>query len=110
MSTGKSRFVKGPLQLEWIATAARLRGSALSVGIRLWFLAGLNRSSTVTLAGMAEFGVTRWSAQRALKDLEQAGLVAVERRAGRKPIVTIPCAVRIDVATSEDPPNAECAN
>jgi hypothetical protein len=34
------RFLKGPVPMPWLATAARLPGKALAVGIALWRLGG----------------------------------------------------------------------
>lgn len=83
------RFVRGPLSLVWLAQAARLPGRALHVALWLLYRSGLQRSQTVKLTGMALFGVTRWACQRGLKQLEVANLVAVERRTGKAPLVTL---------------------
>jgi hypothetical protein len=68
-----------------------LPGKALAVGVALWFLRGVRRSYTVTLgsATLEQFGVDRFAKYRALKNLEQAGLVRVKRRRKKNPVVTI---------------------
>jgi predicted transcriptional regulator len=66
-----------------------LPGSALHVAIKLWFHAGLTKSRTVAVSLSRVEGLSRWTASDGLKHLEQAGLVVVERHAGRKPIVTL---------------------
>ena len=81
--------MKGPVPWRWLATAMELPGSALHVAIKLWFLAGLNRSRVVVVPLSRIEGVSRWTASDGLKHLEEAGLVVVERHAGRKPIVTL---------------------
>ena len=77
--------------VEWLATAHRLGGKTGAVGEVLWLVAGLEgknpvkpRSSFLTL-----YGVKRCDLPRALVKLEQADLVSVERRVGKRPLVTI---------------------
>jgi hypothetical protein len=84
-------FPKGPISLAWLAMAAKLPGKALHVGMLLWFLKGLRRSSVVSLTSswLNTFGVQRVSAYRALQALEGAGLVAVLRQRGKAPVVTL---------------------
>ena len=85
------RFLKGPVPLAWLQIASKASGKALHVGVALWYLSGLNRSKTVRLTRsvLQPFGVLRDSARRGLTQLENAGLVSAERRAGRSPRVTI---------------------
>ena len=37
-------FLKGPVPLRWLVSAARLPGKSLHAGIALWYVAGLTRS------------------------------------------------------------------
>jgi hypothetical protein len=85
------RFLKGPVPWPWIEVAAKLPGKALALGIALWRLAGAVKSQTVRLsnAEVAALGIDRNSKSRALRDLERAGLITVERRPGCSPRVTI---------------------
>jgi hypothetical protein len=85
------RFLCGPVPLVWLSMAAKLSGKALHVGIALWYLAGVTKSFTVKLtrSTLTLFGVSRWSVSRNLRLLELAGLVTVERRKGKVPLVTI---------------------
>jgi hypothetical protein len=85
------KFLKGPVPLAWLALAAQLPGKSLHVGVVVWFLAGLKKTKTVSLSSKQAqlFGVDRHAKRRALAWLEQAGLVAVERRSGRNPRVTL---------------------
>jgi DNA-binding transcriptional ArsR family regulator len=85
------RFLKGPIPLLWLEEAARLPGKSLHAGIALWYAAGLTKSASVPLSNIAglHFGLDRNAKYRALKWLEGAGLVRVERKLGRAPIVTI---------------------
>jgi hypothetical protein len=84
-------FLKGPVPLTWLELAARLPGKSLHAGIALWYAAGLARSRSVALSNVSghRFGLDRNSKYRALDWLETAGLIAVERKLGQAPVVTI---------------------
>lgn len=84
-------FVKGPIDWSWLATAARLPGKALHVAMTLRLLDGMQNVGPVALSSvrLEDAGVNRHAAYRALRQLEQAGLVAVRRARGRQPRVTI---------------------
>jgi len=82
------RFLRGPIPWYWLQLAMRLPGKAFHVGIGLWFLAGLEKSGRVTCSA-SRLGLPRKTASRGLVALETAGLVKVERAAGRSPRVTI---------------------
>lgn len=85
-------FLKGPIPLTWIQSAASLPGRALAVGLEIWFWAGLKKSGDVRIA-LSRLrvapGMPRSTAARALKELERAGLVSVRRGPGRKPRVRL---------------------
>ena len=84
-------FVKGPIPLPWLEIAARLPGKSIHAGLALWYVSGLTRSRSVPLSNIASrrFGLDRNAKYRALQWLEEAGLVAVQRKLGRAPLVTI---------------------
>lgn len=93
-------FLKGPIPLDWLGRAAGLRGkSPVVVALALWFQAGVDKRRTVSLTGslLGRFGSKRHSGYRGLVKLEQAGLVSVDRRPGRSPVVTL-----LDAAETED--------
>ena len=76
----------------WLEAAGSLPGKALHVAVAIRFLHGFDlSSSTVRLkpSALRRLGVKKDSARRALGHLESAGLVRVDRRRGRAPIVTI---------------------
>jgi hypothetical protein len=85
------KFLKGPIPLDWLSTAAKLPGKSLHVAIAIWFTASLEKSCTVPLSNIAglPFGLDRNAKYRALQWLENANLIRVERKLGRSPIVTL---------------------
>jgi DNA-binding transcriptional ArsR family regulator len=85
------KFLKGPIPLKWLAAASKLPGKALQIGIVLWYLKGLKKNHVVKLTSvvLAEFGVKKDAKRRGLKVLEEAGLVSIQRRKNKNPIVTI---------------------
>lgn len=85
------RFLKGPIPWSWVATAAALPGQALLVGLCLWRLVGAMKNDTVFLGNsdLKSLGIDRASKSRALRALEQAGLIKVARQPGRFPKVTL---------------------
>ena len=87
----RSLELRGPVPLDWLETAARLPGKSIHAGVALWYSAGLTRSRSVPLSNIAglRFGLDRNAKYRALQWLESAGLIAVERKLGRAPLVTI---------------------
>jgi hypothetical protein len=87
----KRRPLYGPIPWSWWLPASRLPGRSLQVGAVCWLLAGWSRSAEFELAldGLAEFGLSRFSASRGLDMLERAELVSVGRMPGRSPVVTI---------------------
>lgn len=89
--TNRREHLRGPIPLDWLSKAARLPGKSLHVGIALWFMGGVQKSRTVPLSNITSlrFGLDRNAKYRALAWLEQAGLIAVERKLGCAPIVTL---------------------
>jgi len=88
----QQQFLKGPIPLNWLATAAGLSGKSLAVAVALRYRAGLEKSLDGLVASpqlLRRFGVSRYAGYRGLESLERAGLVSVERRTGRCPRVTI---------------------
>ena len=84
-------FLNGPVPLAWLMNAAKLPGRSLHVGLVLWYAVGLSGSALVHLSNKLclRFGLDRNAKYRALRLLEGAGLIAVRRKRGRSPLVTI---------------------
>jgi hypothetical protein len=91
------RFLKGPIPLVPLATAARLAGKALAIFLAVHHQTTLTGKSPVTLpAGLlADFGVNKDSKARGLRELEQAGLVSLQHRRG--------CAARVRLEWATKP-------
>ena len=85
------RFVRGPIPLDWLTVAAQLPGKSLHVGVALWFEAGLRKAAVVPLSNITGrlFGLDRNSKYRGLDWLAGAGIITVQRKLGRAPVVTI---------------------
>jgi hypothetical protein len=86
----KDPFVKVPLW--WAAEVAKATKSpGVMVWVRLLYLAWDNGMRPVPLANvkLKNCGVSRKIKNRVLRDLERAGLITVERRFGKSPVVTL---------------------
>jgi hypothetical protein len=79
-------FLRGPIPLRWLFKASALRGSALAVGVLVWFRSGLERRRvglTVPRQLREAAGISRFSLARGLRALATADLVEVEHSPGR---------------------------
>jgi hypothetical protein len=88
-SSVRGKFIAGPVDVVWLSQARKLGATALWVGLGLWFLRGLRRSNSFTVSNltMREWGVEPDAKSRALRALEQAGLIIISRREKRSPRV-----------------------
>lgn len=87
----RERFIM-KIPLRWKAIAIHLPGQASAVGDWIWYQVGMKRSRGVELSLKAmteEFGLSACTCRRGLLALESEGLISVERRRGRKSIVTV---------------------
>jgi hypothetical protein len=84
-------FLKGPIPGQWLVRASDQSPTGLRVGLVLWYLAGVTRSCIVkpTWDAWRRFGLSPDAGRRGLGDLEEAGLVDVDRKPGCCPLVTI---------------------
>ncbi len=84
-------FIKGPLPLDWIASANSLPGKAGAVGLAIWFLVGVRASKIVKLTKQVEqiAACQRKAVYTAILSLEEAGLISVTRRKGARATVTV---------------------
>jgi hypothetical protein len=84
-------FIAGPIDIGWLSHARKLGVTALWVGLALWYLRGLRKSDSFIVSNrMMEFlNVEPDAKRRALRKLRNAGLIAIQSREKRSPLVTI---------------------
>jgi DNA-binding transcriptional ArsR family regulator len=87
----RGKFIAGPIDVSWVVQAKRLGATALLVGLALWHLKKLRQADTFTVSNLMlqEWGVQPDAKSRALRALERAGLIRVERHGKRSPHVTL---------------------
>jgi hypothetical protein len=85
------KFIKGPIPFQWMASANALGGKAGAVGLALWFLRGVKRSSEVSITreAMQLAGCQRKALYTALDRLEKAGLIQQKKQSGKRTRVTL---------------------
>ena len=88
---GSKFFLHPKVQLVWIEKAAQLGIQTLVVGVLLQFRVLLSQKAEVTLPQdfLSRFGISRGVKQRALKKLEEAGLVSIVQETGHSPLITL---------------------
>jgi DNA-binding transcriptional ArsR family regulator len=87
----REKFISGPVDVSWVCQASRLGVKALLVGLALWHIKGLRRADTFIVSNLMlqEWGVRPDAKSRALRALERAGLIRVERLGKRSPRVAL---------------------
>ena len=99
----KEPFIKGPIPLMWLICALSLPGSSINVGLALWYWSGILKKRTFKLTSQMcqpfgiickngefiRFAMTRPTKLRALRNLENAGLIKVNWSGQKAPEVTI---------------------
>jgi DNA-binding transcriptional ArsR family regulator len=87
----RDKFIAGPVDVSWVCQASRLGVKALLVGLALWHLKGLRRSNSFIISNLMveEWKIRPDAKRRALRKLEKAGLITVERQGKRSPRVTL---------------------
>ena len=84
-------FLHPKIEMLWIEKTAQLGVPALMVGILLHFRSVWCGKDSVTLPKelLDKFHISRGVKQRALRSLEEAGLISVFQETGRSPVVTL---------------------
>jgi hypothetical protein len=85
----RKHFVRVPWH--WVEALKGATGQTCLLALHLLYLHWKGNCAPIKLAnGMLEIdGINRWSKWRALSELERRGLVTVERRRSRSPLVTV---------------------
>jgi DNA-binding transcriptional ArsR family regulator len=84
-----------------VVQASRLGVKALLVGLALWHLKKLRQADTFIVSNLMlqEWDVQPDAKTRALRKLEKAGLIRIERRGKRSPQVTLVVGNRVQGGT-----------
>jgi DNA-binding transcriptional ArsR family regulator len=87
----RDKFIAGPIDVSWVRQASLLGVKALLVGVALWHLKGLRRDNGFLVSNLMlqEWGIQPDAKTRALRKLEKAGLITIDRRGKRSPRVTL---------------------
>jgi hypothetical protein len=87
--TRRQQFIKVPGW--WAKKLMKASGPAWAIAVSLLRLCWERRERTIKLANgwLKEDGINRYAKYRALTYLESAGLIAVERRPRKPPVVTV---------------------
>ena len=101
----RGKFIAGPIDVQWVVQAKRVGATAQLVGLALWHLKGLRRSDSFIVSNLMlqEWGVRPDAKSRALRALERAGLIRVERRGKRSPQVTLIVGSKASKADASEP-------
>jgi len=86
-------FLRGPIPVTWLARAHEAGGSALAVGLALWFVRGVSGQRGPVKVGSSvrrRFNLSRDQTGYGLRALESAGLAGyVKKGRGRCAVVEI---------------------
>lgn len=87
----KKLFLRGPIPLNWLAAAAHLPGKTLNVAVALRWLNGMAAGKPISLTRKAleALNIERDAARMGLNRLADAGLIRIDRKPGRRPVVSI---------------------
>jgi hypothetical protein len=91
VSPVQGKFIPGPIPVSWVCYASKLGVKTLLVGLALWHIKGLRKSNTFIVSNLMlrDWGIRADAKGRALRKLEGAGLISVERQGKRSPQVTL---------------------
>ena len=87
----RGKFIAGPVDVSWLVQASQLGVKALLVGLTLWHIRGLRKADTFIVSNIMvqDWGILPDAKRRALRKLEEAGLIRVEKRGKLSPFVTL---------------------
>jgi len=80
----RERFIKGPLLVRELTVVSRMPGKAVALWLLIRHRSDLNRGKWVTLPSrvLVEWGIGKDARMKALRRLEEVGLIKVERPKG----------------------------
>ena len=90
-SPKKPLFLKGPIPLDWLRVAARLPGKALHVALAIRWHHDMAAGTSIKISkkAMDLFGFSVDACHDAVRRLESAGLIEVDRLPGQKPLIKL---------------------
>jgi hypothetical protein len=83
------KFVKFPKMWQAVLAEKQCEGATYRVALHLLERAHWSEKVALGNGVLEKQGVSRWAKWRALKDLRKAGLIAVEHRRGKAPLVKV---------------------
>ena len=95
-------FLHRSISMEWFQRLILLGASPIRVGLvlRLKMILEGKDIITLTTSGLSDFGITRQQKWKGLKALREEGLVGIESRPGKNPMVTLVESPRTDIGSS----------
>ena len=86
----QGKFIAGPIDVSWLFRQPS-RCKALLVRLALWHIKGLRKADTFNVSNLMlqDWGIQPDAKRRALRKLKEAGLIKVDGRGKRSPLVTI---------------------
>ena len=95
-------FLHRSVSIEWFQRLIRLGACPIRVGLILRFKMVLEGKETITLttSGLSTFGISRQQKWKGLRALEKEGLIKIESRPGKNPMVTLVESPRTDIRPS----------
>jgi len=84
-------FLKGPIPISWLNQVSSLPGKTLHVALAIRWLSDMNNGKPIKLTRKALqlFSVSTDAALDAIKRMENAGLIKVQRLPGQRAIIEI---------------------
>ena len=95
-------FLHRSVSIEWFQRLIRMGACPIRVGLILRFKMVLEGKETITLttSGLSTFGISRQQKWKGLRALEKEGLVKIESRPGKNPMVTLVESPQTDIGPS----------
>ncbi len=87
----KDFFIHREISLAWFKALSQCGGACVHTGMVLRYWLFLNKSDRISATSrkFEKFGISKFQKLRALRELEEQGLIKVERRPGSNPEVMV---------------------
>jgi len=88
-----TKFLRGPVPLDWLAAASLAGRPAISIGLSLWYVSGCSggkRTVSLNQSARQHMSLTPTTVHRGLRALAAAGLIQiVKQQPGAHPVVKL---------------------